>query len=117
MSNFEHELIICSVNAGYGDIAVDTARKAGARGGTVINARGAANLEAEKEFKITVQPEKEILMIVIQPEIRDAVLHALYQTVGTATDAQGIIFSLPVDRAVGITDTPIPPAIEKNTEK
>ena len=62
MKKFEHEVIICIVNAGFSDAVMDAAREFGARGGTVLRARGTASMEAETLFGITVQPEKEMVM-------------------------------------------------------
>ena len=105
---FKHEVIFCIVNAGFSDAVMDAAKEFGARGGTVIRARGTANQEAEKMFGITVQPEKEAVMILVKSEIKDDILHALYKAVGLKTPGQGIAFSLPVDNVVGIaTDLPV----------
>ena len=104
MTAFNHEVILCIINNGFSDAVMDAAREFGASGGTVINARGTASLEAEKLFNITVQPEKEIVMIVVKKEIRDDVLHALYKKVGLETPGQGIAFSLPVTDVTGIRD-------------
>jgi len=99
---FKHEVIFCVVNAGFSESVMDAAREFGARGGTVIHARGTANTEAERLFGITVQPEKEIVMILVPSEIKDDILHALYRAVGLKTPGQGIAFSMPVDAAVGL---------------
>ena len=104
MTEFNHEVILCIINNGFSDAVMDAAREFGASGGTVINARGTASLEAEKLFNITIQPEKEIVMIVVKKEIRDDVLHALYKKVGLETPGQGIAFSLPVTDVTGIRD-------------
>ena len=102
--NFQHECIVCIVNSGYSETVMEAAREAGAGGGTVLGARGTATKDAEKFFGITVHPEKEIIMILVTKEIRDAVLHALYQKVGLQTKGQGIAFALPVDAVVGIQE-------------
>ena len=47
-----HDLIISIVNQGYSDEFMNTAREAGASGGTVINARGQAHEGAVKFFGI-----------------------------------------------------------------
>ncbi len=99
---FEHELILCIVNAGYSDVVMDAARACGAGGGTVLHARGTANKEAETFFKITIQPEKEAVIILVPSKIKDDVLHALYQKVGLQTPGQGIAMALPVDGVVGL---------------
>ncbi len=100
---FQHEMICCIVNAGFSDAVMDAAREFGARGGTVVPARGTANPEAESFFHITVQPEKEMVMIIVPAAIRDDILHALYKAVGLNTPGQGIAFCLPVDRAIGLS--------------
>ena len=101
---YNHEAIFCIVNSGHSEAVMDAAKKLGARGGTVINARGTAGKEAETFFHITVQPEKEIVMILVPTEIKDAVMHALYQEIGLDTAGQGIAFSVPVDSVVGLSN-------------
>ena len=102
--NYKHEVIFCIVNAGFSDAVMDAAKEFGARGGTVIHARGTANSEAERLFEITVQPEKEIVMILVPTEIKNDILHALYRAVGLMTPGQGIAFSMPVTATVGLTE-------------
>ncbi len=103
MAQYKHEVIICIVNAGFADAVMDAAKKFGARGGTVMHARGTANSEAVKKFEIPVSPEKEMVMILVPAEIKDNILHALYRAVGLNTPGQGIAFSMPVDAVVGLT--------------
>lgn len=95
-------VIFSIVNSGFYETAMAAAKEFGARGGTVIHGRGTASKDAEKLFNITIQPEKEILMILVSTEIKDDILQALYKAVGTNTPAQGIAFALPVDDVAGI---------------
>ncbi|MBQ9099180.1 MAG: P-II family nitrogen regulator [Clostridia bacterium] len=99
---FEYEMIVCIVNTGFSDAVMDAARQYGARGGTVLHARGTANPESENFFKITIQPEKEVVLILVPTAIKDDILHALYKDVGLNSPGQGIAFTLPVDAAVGL---------------
>lgn len=99
-----HEVILCIVNSGFSETAMDAARAQGAGGGTVIHARGTAGAEAEKMFNIAIEPDKEIVMIIVNKENRDAILHALYKDVGLNTPGQGIAFALPVDKVVGLSE-------------
>ena len=100
------EVIFCIVDAGFSDSVMSAARECGARGGTVLNARGTAREDAEKLFNISIQPEKEIVMILVSKDIKDDILHAIYKNVGLNTPAQGIAFSIPVEDVVGLT-TPV----------
>jgi nitrogen regulatory protein PII len=103
MGENKYEMILCIVNTGFSETVMDAAKEVGARGGTVIHARGTANKEAEQFFHISIQPDKEIVMILVPAEIKDKVLHALYSYAGLKTEGQGIAFSLPVDDVVGLT--------------
>ena len=80
-----------------------TPQRSSARGAGRFCLPGTAGKEAETFFKITVQPEKEMVMILVPREIKDDILHALYRSVGLKTPAQGIAFSLPVDSVVGLS--------------
>ena len=102
-ANTKFEVIICIVNSGFSDEVMDTARKFGAKGGTVLRGRGTANAEAEKMFGIAIQPEKEIVMILVKKSIKNDILHGLYKAVGLDTPGQGIAFTLPVESVVGLT--------------
>ena len=97
------EAIFCVVNAGFSDEVMFAARKAGAGGGTIIKGRGTAPVEAEETFKITVQPEKEIVIILVPEKIKDDVLRSIYESAGLSSKGQGIAFSLPIEQAVGLT--------------
>lgn len=111
MNNENYEMILCVVNAGFSDEVMDAARAAGARGGTVMHARGTANKEAEAFFQITIQPDKDVVMLLVPASIKDGVLHAIYQSAGLKSEGQGIAFSLPVNKAVGLTSNEIPKSV------
>ena len=100
----QYEVIFCVVNAGFTDDVMFAARKAGANGGTILKGRGTAPREAEETFKIAIQPEKEIVMLLVPQEIKDNVMRELYHSVGLDAPSQGIVFSMPVDRALGLKD-------------
>lgn len=104
MDDLKYEMIICIVNAGFSGVVMDAARETGVRGGTVIHARGTANKEAENFFHITIQPEKEAVLMLVEERIKDDVLHALYQKAGLNTNGQGIAFSIPVNGVVGLSN-------------
>ncbi|MBP5312492.1 MAG: P-II family nitrogen regulator [Clostridia bacterium] len=100
--DISHEVVFCIVNEGFSEVVMDAAKRAGARGGTVLRARGTANVDAEKFFGISITPQKEIVMILVPAEIRNDVLHNLYSMCGLDTPGHGIAFALPVDQVIGI---------------
>ena len=105
MTTNNHEVIFAIVNAGFAEDAMDVAREQGVRGGTILNARGVARADEAAFFGITIHHEKEILMMVVEKDIRDNVLNALYKEMGMAKKAQGIVFALPVSDVAGLVQT------------
>jgi nitrogen regulatory protein PII len=102
MTTNNHEVIFAIVDSGYAEDVMDIARELGVRGGTILNARGVAGQEAAAFFGITLHTEKEILMMVVEKDIRDNVLNAIYKQMGMAKKAKGIAFSLPVSDVAGL---------------
>lgn len=102
MEKLNHELIICIVNNGFTDLVMDAARKEGARGGTIFHGRGTSNPDMEKFFGISISPEKEIVIIIVESSIKDAVLKAINKAAGLETSGKGIAFAMPVSDVVGL---------------
>ena len=99
-----YKCILAIVNNGFSEEAMEAAKACGAKGGTVLHGRGTISKEAEKMFNIAIQPEKEIVMILVESKIKNDILHALYRAVGLNTPGQGIAFTVPVESVVGLTD-------------
>ncbi len=112
MKTDNHEVIFAIVNSGYAEDVMDIAREQGARGGTILNARGVVKEDAAAFFGITIHQDKEILMMVVEKNIRDKVLNAIYKQMGMAKKAKGIAFSLPVSDVAGLA-----PAVEPKAEE
>lgn len=93
-----HEMIAVIVNSGFADDVMMAARKAGAHGGTVLNARGTGKQEDVKFFGISIVPEKEILLIVSEKDKSKAILDAIKALDCFSTPGSGICFSTDVDK-------------------
>jgi len=97
MTDATHTLISIIVNAGFADDAMAAARKAGAGGGTIINARGTGREEDEKFFGITIVPEKEMLLILAEKSKADAILEAVRSLPCLQTKGIGITYCIDVN--------------------
>ena len=102
MDEVKFELIVVLVNSGFSEIVMDAAREVGARGGTIVRARGTGTKDMENRYNIVITPDKEMILILVKETIRDQMLSAIYKAAGLGTDGQGIAFSLPVNNVVGI---------------
>jgi len=101
--NYSHDLIISIVNQGFSDELMNTARESGATGGTVIHSRGTAHKGAVKVFGVSVQDEKELILILTEREKKETIMRSICEAHGLNSKAQGIIFSVPVDNVMGLT--------------
>jgi len=100
----ENEVIVVITNRGYVDKVMDAARTAGANGGTVMHARGTGLGQAEKFFGATIGAEKEMVFIVTKTIKRNEIMKAIKDNAGTNTEAQSILFSLPITDVAGIIE-------------
>lgn len=110
-ANKNYELIIAIVNKGSTDLVMNAANEAGARGGTITVARGTGNPDLAEFYGIVIQPEKEVVFIVVDRNLKDQVMKKIYDQAGIGSAGQGIIVSLPITDAVGLT-----PVAEINKE-
>ncbi len=97
MSETQNEMISVIVNKGYADDVMVAARKAGAGGGTVINARGTAREDDAKFFGMHIVPEKEMLLIVVKSSIKETVLSAIKDLKCLSEPGSGIAFCSAID--------------------
>ena len=97
-----YKIIHVIVDKGKGAQVIDAANKAGARGGTIINARGAASQEAKKYFSIEIEPEKEEVLIIANSEVKNSIVQAVRERMQIDKPGKGIIFVLDVNEVYGL---------------
>ncbi len=97
----KYELIVTIVNKDYSSELMDAARSVGATGGTILNARGTGNHEVEKLFGLTIQQEKEVVLILAKAENKTEIMKSIISATGLNTEGRGICFSLPVEDVIG----------------
>ena len=95
---FEYEMILAVMKEGYNEAVMNAARSAGASGGTVLHAKGTGKRFVEKFLDVSLANEKEVLLIVARAEEKADIMRAIL----TQTDAEAIVFSLPVSDVAGI---------------
>ena len=81
----KNSLILVTVNQGYTDVVMDTARKAGARGST------------------TLQAEKEMIFIVVPRELRNGVMEAVNKQHGLQFEAGAMVSAIAIEQLVHLS--------------
>ncbi len=107
MQKQEENLLVCViVNAGYAEAVMQEARKAGARGGTIINARGTGKEQDMNFFGIQIVPEKEMLLMVAEKELAEKLVEVVKAHPLLSKPGSGLVFTVAADsctRLGGIT--------------
>ena len=102
MDEKKYTLIAAVMNRGFsGDVMV-AAREAGARGGTVVHSRQLINEETAGFWGISMNEEKEILLIISDCENKVNIMKAISDRFGMQSEAKGNVISLPIDTVMGI---------------
>lgn len=101
-SEYKYSLILISVNRGYTANVMQTAKAAGATGGTVIKARLASAEIVEAYADTKLNEEKEIVAILAPDSVRNQILESVNNEFGLKSEAQGTVLSIPVDQVFKI---------------
>ncbi len=97
-----YKLIAAILPKGSAGEVMDAAREAGAEGGTILLARGTGVHEAKRFFGLSVSSERELLLILVEPEKARNVLEAVVGAGRLNEPARGVAFVLSVDEVTGI---------------
>ncbi len=95
-----YTLITIIVNHGYADDVMAAARKAGATGGTILNARGTGTEADVKFFGISLVPEKEMLHIVTSRDKAEAIVAAVNAIPNLCAPGGGIVYRMNVEEFI-----------------
>lgn len=90
--NNSYQMINVIVNKGYAEDAMVAARKAGAGGGTIIQARGTAKEGDAKFFGAEIVPEKDMLMILVPTDKKEEIVSAIRNLKCFQKAGSGIVF-------------------------
>lgn len=98
--NGKNNLILIVANQGNTDEIMNTAREAGARGGTILRSRWAGPEDTKEFYGLKIQAEKEIIAIVASSETRNAIMETVNIKHGLKTRAGAMICSVEIDQMV-----------------
>lgn len=101
MEDMKYALIAAVVNLGYSENVMEAARGAGAGGGTVIPGRRTGSEEAIQFWGMSIQEEKEMILIITEQENKLKIMQAISAKCGLHSEADGLVLSLPIDTVIG----------------
>ena len=100
------DMIVVIVNKGFSSEVMDVARANGATGGTILSGKGTGGEKAQKFFAMSLQEEKEVVLILVKEEIRAEIMRAVAAEFGLDSPGKGIVFSIPVEETIGLNFVP-----------
>ena len=98
----KYRAIFTIVDRGNGESVIDSAKTAGAKGGTIFSGRGSGIHETEKLFSMEIEPEKEVVLIITDADTAAGIVAAVRRDLEIEQPGKGIIFVQPVDQIVGV---------------
>lgn len=98
----KYDLIVTIVNKGNAPDVIKASKNAGAEGGTVLTGRGSGIHETARIFGFPIEPEKDIILTLIEGGKTEQVLAAIEAATGLEEPGKGIAFVLGVEKTVGI---------------
>ena len=97
-----YNAIFVIIDKGIANHVVEAANEAGARGATIVNARGSGIHETSKLFAIEIEPEKEIVIILAESEKVTAICEKINDKIDIEESGKGIMFVQNVNKVYGV---------------
>ena len=97
-----YDVITVIVDKGKAEEVISAASAAGSKGATIIDARGASTYETKKLFSIEIEPEKEIVIILSEKEMTDAIVSYIREKLKIDEPGKGIIYIQDANKTYGI---------------
>ena len=109
------KVILALVNDDFQDNVIAAAKKSGATGVTILNARGEGIHEHKSFFGLQMEAQSDMLLFLVEDFNSNEIMDAIYKAGHFDQQGNGIAFSWTVDRAIGM-ESQIP-TLEKDAKE
>jgi nitrogen regulatory protein P-II 1 len=109
------KVILALVNDDYQNEVIESAKKAGATGVTILNARGEGIHEHKSFFGLTMEAQKDMLLFLVEDFKSNGIMDAIHKAGHLDEKGNGIAFSWVIDRALGLESQL--PTMEKDAKQ
>ena len=99
-----YQCVYIIVERGKGEDAASAAIEGGAKGATIVFARGSGVHEKSKLFNMDIEPEKEIVMVVVSSETTEKVVSNVRSEMEIDKPGNGIIFIQNLSQVYGVLE-------------
>lgn len=82
--------------------AIDSAKKAGAGGVTILDARGMGSKEKKTFFGLTYEGSQSVLIFVLEKKLSVSILKQITRDLDLANTSKGVVFTIPLEHISGI---------------
>jgi nitrogen regulatory protein P-II 1 len=96
------KVILAMVKEEYQDPVIQAAKKAGATGVTILNARGEGIHEQKSFLGMSVEAQREVLLFLVEDFISDGIMDEISKAGHFLEHGGGMAFSFEIDRAIGL---------------
>jgi len=97
-----YKIIFVVVPRGKGEDVTEAAYHAGAKGGTIVNARGVGSGEAHKTLFMDIEPENEVVFIIAKTEAKDGIVQSIRDYLKIGEHGNGVLFVMDINEVFGL---------------
>lgn len=102
VDEYMHHLITVIVEKGKAEEVMESAERAGAKGGTIMNARGSGIHETSRLFMMDIEPEKEVVMIISEKGSTQNIIDSVNEDLKMSEPGNGVLFVQDVSKTYGL---------------
>lgn len=104
VAKMDYEALYIIVDREKGNRVIEVAQKNGAKGATIIHGRGAGIQKKSIFINMTIEPEKDIVLMLVKKELTENIRQAIYKEMDLEKESKGIMFTLPVTDVRGLVE-------------
>ena len=94
--------ILAMVKPNLTEQVVESAKKAGASGATIISASGTGAREAKTFFGLSLDIRTEVVLFLVRDRLVDSILAAIKESGQLSDPGTGIAMVIPVEQTIGM---------------
>ncbi len=100
-SDEEYKLVLSVVKRGFETDVLEAGKSVGHFGAIIMQAKGVSRMQ-KKFLGFSISPENSVVMMIVKKELVVPVMKAIYSVSDFTSEANGMVFALPVSLVAGM---------------